>query len=346
MRGIISSNPYLANELLPPPPRSYRYRQWRDRGYQASLQRISSDSELGVLVGQMGWMGSQAHARGFLWGTAGNMGALLSEAVDASCLLPRDQSPRYALPPAITVKRLAGRRVLITKTGSRLDAIAVEHPALNLTIVEVDDDGNHYRMRYGTPPVSVLDEGQITPPRPTSELFHYLLIFDRLEDYGFQALVHLQPKFLNLISRSEYGSPSRFYDFLRGYEPETAIIYEKSGGIGFVQEKAPGIPELSYENLRLFKSEDLPSDQRHEMRHILCWVGHGTFSRGTDILDAYKHAEYFEAAAQMAWEANQNRINAQAYNKEIIDCILREFQQNQSTSQEPHNDEENLYNYP
>ena len=201
-------------------------------------------------------------------------------------------------------------------------------------------------MRYGTPPVSVLEQGHISPPKPTSELFHYLLIFDQLEKHGFKALVHLQPKFLNLISRSEYGSPSRFYDFLRGYEPETPIIYEKSGGIGFVQEKAPGIPELSYENLRLFKMEDLPSNQRKEMRHILCWVGHGTFSRGTDILDAYKHAEYFEAAAQMAWEANQKRINAQAYSKEIIDCILREFQQNQSVPQDHRNDEENLYNYP
>ena len=346
MSGLMPSNPYLTNDLLPPPPRSYRYRQWRGRGYHASLQPISSHSEMGVLVGQMGWMGSHAHARGYLWGTAGNMGALLSEGIDSKCLLPRDHSPRYALPAAITVKRLAGRHVLITKSGSRLDAIAVEHPALNLTIVEVDDDGRHYRMRYGTPPVSVLQEEQNTPPKPTSELFHYLLIFDQLENRGFKALVHLQPKFLNLISRSEYGSPSRFYDFLRGYEPETPIIYEKSGGIGFVQEKAPGIPELSYENLRLFRMEDLPSNQRHELRHILCWVGHGTFSRGADILDAYKHAEYFEAAAQMAWEANQKRINAQAYNKEIIDCILREFQQNQSAPQEPHIDEENLYNYP
>ncbi|MDE0184206.1 MAG: class II aldolase/adducin family protein [Candidatus Poribacteria bacterium] len=346
MRGISPSNPYLTNNLLPPPPRSFRYRQWQARGYQAALQPMSSDSEMGVLVGQMGWMGSQAHARGYLWGTAGNMGALLSEAIDLRCLVPRDQSPRYSLPAAITVKQLAGRRVLITKSGSRLDAIAVEHPALNLTIVEIDDDGRHYRMRYGTPPVSILEQGQITAPKPTSELFHYLLIFDQLENHGFKALVHLQPKFLNLISRSEYGSPSRFYDFLRGYEPETPIIYEKSGGIGFVQEKAPGIPELSYENLRLFKKEDLPSNQRHEMRHILCWVGHGTFSRGADILDAYKHAEYFEAAAQMAWEANQKRINAQAYNKDIIDCILREFRQNQSPPQEHHNEDENLYNYP
>ena len=31
------------------------------------------------------------------------------------------------------------------------------------------------------------------------------------------------------------------------------------------------------------------------MRYILYWIGHGTFSRGSDLLDAYKHAEYFEA---------------------------------------------------
>ena len=197
MPGISPSNPYLTNDLLPPPPRSYRFRQWRERGYQASLQPISPDSEIGVLIGQMGWMGSHAHARGYLWGTAGNMGSLLSEPIQANCMLPREQSPRYTLPEAITVNRLAGRRVLITKSGSRLDAIALEHPALNLTIVEVDYDGRHYRMRFGTPPVSVLEQSHVTPPRPTSELFHYLLIFDQLEDHGFNALVHLQPKFLN-----------------------------------------------------------------------------------------------------------------------------------------------------
>ena len=214
------ANPYLTNELSPPPARSYRYRQWVERGYQTHLRPIDSDSELGVLIGQMGWVGSHAHAHGYLWASAGNMGVLLSDAVDETSLIPRSESPRYALPPAITVKGLAGRHVLLTKSGSRLDMIALEHPALNLTIVEVEDDGVHYRMRFGTPVLSALDESQTKPPKPTSEMFHYMLIFEQLEADGFKALVHLQPKFLNLISRSEHGEASRFYDFLRGYEPE------------------------------------------------------------------------------------------------------------------------------
>ena len=346
MHGLTLANPYLTNELSPPPARSYRHRQWVERGYQAHLQPIASDNELGVLIGQMGWVGSHAHAHGYLWASAGNMGALLSDVVDDACLLSRDESPRYALPPAITVKGLAGRHVLLTKSGSRLDMIALEHPALNLTIIEVEDDGVHYRMRFGTPSLSALDGSQIKPPKPTSEMFHYMLIFEQLETDGFKALAHLQPKFLNLISRSEHGEASRFYDFLRGYEPETPIMYDKSGGIGFVQERAPGIPELSYESLRLFKGEDLPANQRHEMRHIIYWVGHGTFSRGVDLLDAYRHSEYFEAAARMTWEANQNRIHAQAYSEEIVNCILREFQANQEPAQEPPLERENLYNYP
>ena len=98
------ANPYLTNELSPPPARSYRYRQWIERGYQTHLRPIDSDSELGFSTGQMGWVGSHAHAHGYLWASAGNMGVLLSDAVDESCLLPRAESPRYALPPAITVK--------------------------------------------------------------------------------------------------------------------------------------------------------------------------------------------------------------------------------------------------
>ena len=349
MSGLTLTNPYLTSDLSAPPPKSYRGRQWCVRGYQPSLQPISPDSELGVLIGQMGWVGAHAHAHGYLWGSAGNMGALLSDTVDSDCLLTYNESPRYTLPPAITVKGLAGRHVLLTKSDARLDMVALEHPTLNLTIVELEDDGTHYRMRFGTPLMSELNTEPMKPPKPTSEMFHYMLIFDQLEAHGFKTLVHLQPKFLNLISRTEHGQPSRFYDFLKGYEPETPIMYEDCGGIGFVQEKAPGVPELSYESLRLFKMEDLPSRQSNTMRHILYWIGHGTFSRGVDLLDAYKHGEYFEAAARMAWEANQGKIDAQPYGDEIVNCILREFHANQQPS-EPlplgEEGEENVYNYP
>ena len=299
----------------------------------------------------MGWVGAHAHAHEYLWATAGNMGAVLTEPVEDVCLIPYEVSPRYQLPPQIVVKGLAGRHVLLTKSGSRLDMIGIEHPALNLTLIEVEPDGVHYRMRFGTPDQTALDlnRDRVAPPAPTSEMFHYLLIFEQLESQGFTALVHLQPKFLNLISRTEHGAPDRFYNFLRGYEPETPIIYDASSGIGFVEERAPGIPELSYESLRLFQNGGSPE------RYILYWVGHGTFSRGSDLLDAYKHAEYFEAAARMAWEANQQTVKAQAYTEEIVSCILREFNANRGVNQNSDADfqnpdtpvqSENVYNYP
>ncbi|MDE0300262.1 MAG: class II aldolase/adducin family protein [Candidatus Poribacteria bacterium] len=343
------ANPFLTRDLSPPPPRSFRDRQWCARGYQHNLRPISPDSELGVFIGQMGWVGSHAHTHGYLWGSAGNMGALLDESIDPDCLLPYVESPRYTLPRTISVPSLAGRRVLFTKSGARLDMISLEHPALNLAIVEVESDGIHYRMRFGTQSASRLKSEKQNATRPTSEMFHYMLIFDQLETHGFKALVHLQPKFLNLISRTEYGHPSRFYDFLKGYEPETPIMYEGCGGIGFVQERAPGIPELSHESLRLFKMEDSPSHPENAMRYILYWVGHGTFSRGIDLLDAYKHGEYFEAAARMAWEANQGKINAQPYNDEIVNCILREFHANQNSTESPvteDGEKHGVYNYP
>ena len=345
------ANPYLTNALTPPPPQTYRYKCWQERGYHPNLRPISPDSECGTLVGQMGWVGAHAHAHEYLWATAGNMGAVLTEAIEDACLIPYEASPRYQLPPQIVVKGLAGRHVLLTKSGSRLDMIGIEHPALNLTLIEVEPDGVHYRMRFGTPDQATLDinHNRIAPPAPTSEMFHYLLIFEQLERQGFNALVHLQPKFLNLISRTEHGAPDRFYNFLRGYEPETPIIYDPSSGIGFVEERAPGIPELSYESLRLFQNGGSPE------RYILYWVGHGTFSRGSDLLDAYKHAEYFEAAARMAWEANQQTVKAQAYTEEIVSCILREFNANRKTNQHSDADfqdsdtppqSENVYNYP
>lgn len=349
MSGQSLTNPYLTKTLSPPPPRSYRDRQWYARGYLPNLKPISPDSELGVLIGQMGWVGSHAHDRGYLWGSAGNMGTLLNDSIDPDCLLPYAESPRYALPTKISVPGLSGRRVLLTKSGARLDMISLEHPALNLTVIEVEVDGIHYRMRFGAQPISQQNIDQNSPTKPTSEMFHYMLIFDQLETHGFKALVHLQPKFLNLISRTEHGHPSRFYDFLKGYEPETPIMYDDCGGIGFVQERAPGIPELSYESLRLFKMEDCHSQSADTMRHILYWVGHGTFSRGVDLLDAYKHGEYFEAAARMAWEANQGKIDAEPYNDEIVNCILREFHANQNPTESvvpKERENHGVFNYP
>lgn len=355
------ANPYLTH-YQSPPAHSYLYRQWCARGYQPGLHPISPDSELGTCIGQMGWVGAHAHAHDYLWASAGNMGVILSEPVDAKCLIAYDEAPRHALPAAIVVKGLAGRHVLLTKSGSRLDMIGIEHPALNVTVIEVEPDGTHYRMRFGTQTQAEIDnsagaENVTSSCVPTSEMFHYLLIFEQLEIHGFQALVHLQPKFLNLISRTEHGHPDRFYSFLKGYEPETPIIYDASGGIGFVQERVPGIPELSYESLRLFENGSDP------MRHILYWIGHGTFSRGTDVLEAYKHAEYFEAVARMAWEANQRQVSAEAYSEEIVNCILREFnasrapsenepvKQNETTTvpleiEQEDRTPENLYNYP
>ena len=341
MNKINLANSYLTDDSHPPAPHSYRYRKWRDRGYQESLAPISSDSEGGTLIGQMGWAGSHAHTHGYLWGSAGNMGALMMEPIDQDCLIPIEESPRGKLPSAIVVKDLVGRQVLLTKSGSRLDMIALEHPALNLTILEVEPDGVHYRMRFGTPTISQLEHSKVAPPKPTSEFFHYMLIFDRLGDEDFNALVHLQPKFLNLISRSEHGNPDRFYNFLKGYEPETPIMYENVGGIGLVMEKAPGIPDLSFQSLQLFRGEDLTAEPLNQagstdqFRRVVYWLGHGTFSRGHDILDSYRHTEYFEAAARMAWEANQKSIDSQAYSEEIVSCILNEFSANQLPDPDP-----------
>lgn len=347
------ANPYLTHQQ-PPPAHSYRYKQWCARGYQAGLYPISSDSEIGTCIGKMGWVGAHAHSHDYLWASAGNMGVILSEPVESKCLLAYEDSPQYTLPEAIVVQGLAGRHILLSKSGSRLDLIGIEHPALNLTIIEVEPDGRHYRMRYGTPTQEEINhadsENVYQQCVPTSEMFHYLLVFEQLESHGFQALVHLQPKFLNLISRTQHGHPDRFYSFLRGYEPETPIIYDTCGGIGFVEERVPGIPDLSFESLRLFENGSNP------MRYILYWIGHGTFSRGDDLLDAYKHAEYFEAVARMAWEANQGQVSAEAYSEEIVDCILREFNasRNQATDESTNQFEldqddstpQNLYNYP
>ena len=60
-------NPYLTHQQIPP-PHSYRYQQWVARGFQPNLNPISPDTELGTCIGQMGWVGTHAHAHDYLWG--------------------------------------------------------------------------------------------------------------------------------------------------------------------------------------------------------------------------------------------------------------------------------------
>jgi hypothetical protein len=57
----------------------------------------------------------------------------------------------------------------------------------------------------------------------------------------------------------------------------------------------------------------------------------------------------------MAWEANQQRVDAQAYTDEIVSCILREFNANREASAQADvgfenadtpNQSDNVYNYP
>ena len=57
----------------------------------------------------------------------------------------------------------------------------------------------------------------------------------------------------------------------------------------------------------------------------------------------------------MAWEANQQRVDAQAYTEEIVSCILREFNANREASSKSDDNfqdadasgqSDNVYNYP
>ena len=74
--------------------------------------------------------------------------------------------PRYAFAPSNYRERVGRATCPFDKVRFHgLDMIALEHPALNLTIVEVEDDGVHYRMRFGTPLLSALNEVQVKPPK-------------------------------------------------------------------------------------------------------------------------------------------------------------------------------------
>ena len=97
---------------------------------------------------------------------------------------------------------------------------------------------------------------------------------------------------------------------------------------------------------------------------VIYFTGSDTvhFQEAATILEAYKHAEYFEAVARMAWEANQKQVSAEAYSEEIVNCILQEFNASRTQTDNESEQEDklsiqldverenqkpdNLYNYP
>ena len=180
-------------------------------------------------------------------------------------------------------------------------------------------------MRFGTPSLSALEQIQTKPPKPTSEMFHYMLIFGATRSRWFQSVGAPTTEVLepNLAQRTRRGiAVLRLPERVR---TRTPIMYDKSGGIGFVQERAPGIPNFLTKAC-VFLREKI-SQQVSVTKCAISFIGLGTahFPAALICSTRYRHSEYFEAAARMTWEANQNRINAQAYSEEIVNCILREF---------------------
>jgi len=190
------------------------------------------------------------------------------------------------LPIGDKLNHLADTYFYCKGTGKRMRDLA-RQPMENGSIIRVLPDCANY--------VIVADN----PVMPTSELPSHLAIHDYLIGSGsnYKASLHTHPIELVAMSHNpKMLKPGVLTRTLHAMIPETLAFAPL--GLGIVPYQLPGSVKLARATLEQIRDYD-----------VVMWEKHGTFSVGTDIMDAFdqvdclnKSALIYIAAKNMGYE--------------------------------------------
>ena len=165
-------------------------------------------------------------------------------------------------PIGTTVPGLAGEFFLVTGSGKYFRNIKVD-PEACLAIIEIDDKGENYRIRWG------LVEGG----RPTSELPTHLLnheVKKKITNGRYRVIYHAHTT--NIIALT-FILPLKDEVFTRElWESATECPVVFPDGVGVVPWMVPGGSEIGIATSKLMKKYD-----------IAIWAHHGMFCAGEDF---------------------------------------------------------------
>lgn len=184
------------------------------------------------------------------------------------------------------ISPIAGRMLLITRTGSQIPAIAhsIEHGdgGKLLNIIQVDDSARRIRIVYGN-----VEHGSI----PSIETHVHILANAISIGEGHQnpGVVHAHPYHLVLLGRH----PKICGDFC-GFN---AVIYTQVEGLNRNYQDLIGIVPYCESGTEALVVSSLIPLKKHRM---VLWMNHGFVAREANVRGAYTLISYAEDCARAA----------------------------------------------
>ena len=184
------------------------------------------------------------------------------KAEEVEMIRPRLNAPGEWTPIGVEVPGLAREFFLVTGSGKYFRNIIVD-PEVCLAIIELDETGTNYRIRWG-----LLEGG-----RPTSELPTHLMnheVKKKLTNGRHRVIYHAHTT--NIIALT-FVLPLEDKVFTRElWEMATECPVVFPDGVGVVPWMVPGGREIAVATSELMKKYDLA-----------IWAHHGTFAAGKDF---------------------------------------------------------------
>ena len=181
---------------------------------------------------------------------------------EVEMIRPRLNAPGEWIPIGIEVPGLAGEFFLVTGSGKYFRNIIVD-PEVCLAIIELDETGMNYRIRWG------LVEGG----RPTSELPTHLMnheVKKKLTNGKHRVIYHAHTT--NVIALT-FVLPLEDKVFTRElWEMATECPVVFPDGVGVVPWMVPGGRDIAVATSELMKKYD-----------VAIWAHHGMFAAGEDF---------------------------------------------------------------
>lgn len=165
-------------------------------------------------------------------------------------------------PIGTSVKGLAGEYFMVTGSGKYFRNVILD-PAANTCIIEVDEDGENYRIRWGL----------VNGGRPTSELPSHLMNHEVKKEATagkHRVIYHAHPT--NVIALT-FVLPLEDKVFTRElWEMATECPVVFPDGMGVVGWMVPGGRDIAVATSELMKKYD-----------VAVWAHHGLFASGEDF---------------------------------------------------------------
>lgn len=173
---------------------------------------------------------------------------------------------------------IAGDMFAITATGSYFRNIVLK-PEECMGIIEIDDRGMQYRVRWG-----FANGGKPTSELPTHMLNH--AVKKQGTDGECRVIYHAHPANINALTFVLPHDGDVFTRELWGMISECAIVFPD--GVGVVEWMVPGSLEIAK-----------ASAVEMEKRNVVIWVHHGIFCAGKSFDETFGLMHTVEKAAEI-----------------------------------------------